>query len=93
MKASASARAWSRRRFGPVGAVVGGLVGYKLAARTLINRRYRSCWRDTPRPSPLSENIAKTRHHVPANRRFPRTCATFGIARLQRKVSAPDCSR
>jgi hypothetical protein len=32
---------------GPVGAVVGGVVGYKVGGPNLINRRYRSCWRDT----------------------------------------------
>jgi hypothetical protein len=32
---------------GPVGAVVGGVVGYKVGGPNLVNRRYRSCWRDT----------------------------------------------
>src|SRR5262245_56182439 len=32
---------------GPVGAVVGGVVGYKVGGPNIVNRRYRSCWRDT----------------------------------------------
>ncbi|HET9534262.1 MAG TPA: hypothetical protein VFP43_02815 [Mesorhizobium sp.] len=31
---------------GPVGAVVGGVVGYNVGGPNIVNRRYRSCWRD-----------------------------------------------
>jgi hypothetical protein len=31
---------------GPVGAVVGGVVGYKVGGPNIVNRRYRSCWRN-----------------------------------------------
>jgi hypothetical protein len=30
-----------------IGAGVGAVVGYKVGGPNLVNRRYRSCWRDT----------------------------------------------